>query len=288
MLDLEDLQTFVEIADAGGLSPAARRLGVSKSIISRRLIRLESELGVQLLARSTRGTALTEAGSTFREHANRVVAEIDTARETMLPAGDLRGRLRIAAPQSCSLCGFSSVLADLTRRYPRLEVNTSYTDRFVDIIAEGFDCAIQIGNLTDSNLIARRIRTISAKILASPSYIQTHGAPEAPDDLLEHQALLQGTEAWHLRDGDNIIAVHPRGRFKADNAGALAAAAVEGVGIALLPNFLTESHLKSGALVPVMSRYPVPDGGLYVLRPPGRHPARKVRVLTELMLEHLG
>src|SRR6188472_4678748 len=98
MLDIEDLQTFVAVADAGGVSPAARRLGVSKSIVSRRLFRLEAELGVQLLARTTRGAALTEAGVTFREHAARVCAEIDVARETILPAGDLRGRLRIAAP----------------------------------------------------------------------------------------------------------------------------------------------------------------------------------------------
>src|SRR6202142_4313643 len=100
MLDMEDLETFVEVADAGGVSAAARRLGVSKSIVSRRLVRLEAELGVQLLARTTRGAALTEAGGTFRDHAARVCAEIDIARETILPAGDLRGGLRIAAPLS--------------------------------------------------------------------------------------------------------------------------------------------------------------------------------------------
>src|SRR6476660_5685853 len=99
-LELEDLQTFVDVADAGGVSPAARRLGVSKSIVSRRLFRLEAELGIQLLARTTRGAALTEAGVTFREHAIRVCAEINVARETILPAGELRGRLRIAAPLS--------------------------------------------------------------------------------------------------------------------------------------------------------------------------------------------
>ncbi|RZN22519.1 LysR family transcriptional regulator, partial [Bradyrhizobium sp. Leo121] len=97
-MDIEELRTFVEIADAGGVTPAARRLGVSKSIVSRQLARLEAELGVQLLARTTRGTVLTEAGSTFRDHAARVCAEIDVAKETILPAGDLRGRLRIAAP----------------------------------------------------------------------------------------------------------------------------------------------------------------------------------------------
>src|SRR6266851_9137850 len=156
-MDIEDLQTFVAVADAGGVSPGARRLGVSKSIVSRRLFRLEEQLGVQLLARTTRGAALTEAGVTFRDHAARVCAEIDLARETILPAGDLRGRLRIAAPLSFGTTHLAPVLAQLARRHPRLHVHTSYSDRFVDIVGEGFDVAIRVGYLPDSNLIARRI-----------------------------------------------------------------------------------------------------------------------------------
>ena len=288
MLDLEDLQTFVEIADAGGLSPAARRLGVSKSIISRRLLRLEAELGVQLLARTTRGAALTEAGTTFREHATRVRAELETARETVRPAGDLRGRLRISAPASFGLTHLAPVLAELAHKHPLLQVHAAYADRVVDIVGEGFDCGIRIGILRDSNLVARRIRPVPLKLVASPSYIQNHGAPETPDQLLDHQALMQGTETWPFRDGANIIAIHPQGRFKADSGPALAAAAVAGVGIALLPYCLADSHLDSGALVPVLPRYPVPDGGLYVVWPGGQHLARKVRVLTDLMLEHFG
>src|SRR6476646_10838454 len=154
-LELEDLQTFVEVADAGGVSPAARRLGVSKSIVSRRLFRLEAELGIQLLARTTRGAALTEAGVTFREHAIRVCAEINVARETILPAGDLRGRLRIAAPLTFGPTHLGPVLAELARRHPLLHVHVNYSDRFVDLVGEGFDCAVRVGHLGDSNLIAR-------------------------------------------------------------------------------------------------------------------------------------
>jgi DNA-binding transcriptional LysR family regulator len=288
MLDLEDLQTFVEVADAGGVSPAARRLGVSKSIVSRRLVRLEAELGIQLLARTTRGAALTEAGVTFRNHAVRVCAEIDLARETILPAGDLRGRLRVAAPLSFGPTHLAPVLAQLARRHPRLQVHTSYSDRFVDIVGEGFDCAIRVGQLSDSTLIARRIGPIHGKLVASPEYVREHGAPETPDQLLAHQCLLQGTETWHFIDGDKTIAVHPQGRFKADNGAALAAAAVAGLGIAALPDFLTEKELASGALVALMNSYPLPEAGILILRPPGHHPARKVRVLTELLIEHFG
>jgi len=288
VLDVEDLRTFVEVADAGGVSSAARRLGVSKSIVSRRLFRLEAELGVQLLARTTRGAALTEAGVTFRDHAARVCAEIDIARETILPAGDLRGRLRIAAPLTFGTTHLAPVFAELARRHPLLHVHASYSDRFVDLVGEGFDCAVRVGHLSDSNLIARRIAPIYGKLVASPDYIKKHGAPETPDELLTHQALMQGTETWRFIDGDKTVSVHPQGRFKADNGTALAAAAVAGLGVAALPDFLTENHLACGALVPVMTRYPPPEAGIFVVRPPGQHPARKIRVLAELLIEHFG
>jgi DNA-binding transcriptional LysR family regulator len=137
-------------------------------------------------------------------------------------------------------------------------------------------------------LVARRVGPILGKYVASPDYVREHGAPETPDELLTHQALMQGTEAWRFVDGDKIVAVHPRGRFKADNGAALAAAAVAGLGIAALPDFLTDAHVATGALVPVMTRYPPPLAGIFVVRPPGQHPSRKVRVLTELLIEHFG
>jgi DNA-binding transcriptional LysR family regulator len=287
-MDLEDLQTFVAVADAGGVSPGARRLGVSKSIVSRRLFRLEEDLGVQLLARTTRGAALTEAGVTFRDHAARVCAEIDVARESILPTGDLHGQLRIAAPLSFGTTHLAPVVAELARRHPLLNVITCYSDRFVDIVGEGFDCAVRVGYLSDSNLIARRIGPVRGRLVASPGYIKEHGGPETPDDIIRHQALLQGTETWHFIDGEKKITIHPQGRFKADNGTALTAAAIAGLGIAALPDFLTESALASGALVPVMSRYPLPEAGIHLIRPPGRHPARKVRVFMELLIEHFG
>ena len=288
MLDLEDLQTFVMVADAGGVSPAARRLGVSKSIVSRRLFRLESELSVQLLARTTRGAALTEAGVTFRDHAAKICAELDIARETILPAGDLRGRLRVAAPLSFGPTHLAPVLAELAKRHPLLQVHTSYSDRFVDIVSEGFDAAVRVGYLSDSNLVARRVGPIFGKLVASPDYIKANGAPDTPDELLAHEALMQGTETWKFLDGDKTIGVNPRGRFKADNGTALAAAAVAGLGVGYLPDFLIAHHLASGALVPVMTRFPVTEGGIFVVRPPSAHPARKVRVLTELLIEYFG
>lgn len=286
MAELEDIETFSVVADAGGVSAAARRLGVAKSIVSRRLLRLETELGVQLLARTTRGAVLTEAGSLFREHAARISAEMDAAREELAPTGELRGRLRIAAPLSFAATVVAPALAELGRRHPRLQVQAAYSDRFVDLAAEGFDAAIRIGYLGDSNLIARRLGPVSGKAVASPSYIAEHGAPETTEELLGHEALMQGTESWRFIEGDKTILVRPQGRFKADNGTALLVAALAGLGVAYLPDRLTEAHVASGALVAVMTRYRVPDGGVFLVRPQGQKPSRKLRALTDILIEH--
>jgi DNA-binding transcriptional LysR family regulator len=285
-MDTEDLRTFVDVADAGGVSPAARRLGVAKSIVSRRLARLEAELGVQLLARTTRGAALTEAGEAFRDYAARIAAELDVARETILPEGELRGRLRISAPLTFGPTHIAPVLAEMARRHTQLSIQACYTDRFVDLVAEGYDCAIRIGYLPDSNLVARRIGPLFGKMVASPDYIRRRGAPETPDDVANHEALMQGTEVWRFMDGDKLVTVRPQGRFKADHAAALAAAAVAGLGLACVPDDFVDAHIASGALVAVMCNYPPPPAGAFVLRPPGQHPVRKIRVLTELLMQY--
>ena len=288
MPDITDLETFVAVAETGGISAAARRLGLPKSIVSRRLVRLEDQLGTQLLARTTRGAALTEAGSTFHEHAVRVCAEMEAACESLSPGGEARGLLRIAAPLSFGTTHLAPVLAELAHRNPQLQVHAVYSDRFADLVSEGFDAAIRVGYLPDSNLVARRIGPIHGKIVASPTYLRAHGAPQTPADLLAHEVLMQGTEAWRLLDSGKVVVLHPRGRFKADNGQALTAAAVAGLGLAILPDFLTDEHIISGALVAVLSNYPVPGAGIFVVRPPGNHPPRKVKLLTELLVERFG
>lgn len=285
-MDIEVLQTFVEVAGAGGISPAAMRLSLSKSVVSRRLARLEDELGLQLLSRTTRGAALTEAGLTFMHHASRACAEIDLAREAMHPGGELRGRLRIAAPLSFGSTHFAPVIAELERRHPLLNIHTCYSDQVVDLIGEGYDCAIRLGTLQDSTLVARRIGPIHRTLVASPAYVAAHGAPEIPEELQHHQALMQGTATWHFMDGDTEVAVRPQGRFKADNCTALLAAALAGLGIACLPTGLVRDHLDAGALVPVLRKYPLPPAGAYVVRPPGQRTTQKVRILADLLTEY--
>lgn len=287
-VQLEDLKIFVEVADAGGISSAALRLGISKSMVSRRITQLEAELGAQLLARTTRGIALTEAGDTFKEYAARISAELDVARETMLPAGELRGRMRVAAPLSFGPTHFAPALSQMARRHPQLHISSSYTDRFVDLVGEGFDCAIRIGHLPDSNLVARRVGPLLGKLVASPAYIEAYGAPVTPDEIVNHQVVMREAETWQFMDGDKIVMVRPQGRFVADNGVSLVAAALEGIGVAYLPEPLVADHISSGALVPIMTRHPIPPAAIFVVRPPGRYPTRKVRVLTDMLIECFG
>ena len=158
----------------------------------------------------------------------------------------------------------------------------------MDLIAEGYDCAIRVGNLPDSSLVARRVGPLYGIFVASPDYIKVHGSPQTPEELVAHQALMQGTETWQVMDGDRVITVRPQGQFKADNGVALAVAAAAGLGVAVLPYDLVKNYLAAGELVEVMKGHPPPPAGIYVVRPPGQHPARKVRVLTEMLIECFG
>jgi DNA-binding transcriptional LysR family regulator len=287
-LDIDDIRTFVEIANGGGISSAARRLGVSKSVVSRRLAALEGELGGQLLSRTTRGAALTEAGMAFREHAARILSELEAAEDSIAPQGAVRGLLRVAAPLSGGPRLVAPVLAELARRHPLLHIHAAYSDRFVDLVAEGFDAGIRLGFLPDSSLVARRIRPISGQLVASPAYLAAHGTPRRLDDLMDHECLLQGTESWRFVEGGKIRAVHPRGRFKADNGEALLSATLAGLGIAALPDFLIEPHLAAGTLTALLTDHSPVEAGMYVVRPPGEFPSRKVRALIDILLEHYG
>ena len=287
-MEIEDIQAFVAVADAGGLTPAAGRLGVSKSIVSRRIARLEKSLRTTLLTRTTRGAALTEAGATFREHATRIAAEADAARDALAPDGKVRGRLRIAAPLSFGPTHFAPVFAELAGRHPELELQTSYSDHRVDLVAEGFDAAVRLGVLDDSSLIARRISSFGGALVASPAYLEAHGTPRTPDDLAAHAAVNRINDYWPLVHEGREIHLHPRARFTADNGAALVPAALAGLGIALLPDFLIEQHVASGALRVVMPEYTMSDAGVYVVRPPGGGASCKVRVLIDIMVEKFG
>ena len=178
MIDLDDLRSLVEVVESGGFNRAARRLGVSKSIVSRRIARLEADLGTRLLSRTTRGISPTEAGLEFKARGERILAELDEAREAVAQQAGVVGRLRLSAPLSFGVRHVAPVLAEMAQRHPRLELDVSYSDRIVDLIGERFDAAIRIGTLQDSSLVARRIAPVRAVLVASPDYLARHGRPD--------------------------------------------------------------------------------------------------------------
>lgn len=290
MVELEDIRAFVEVAEAGGFGRAGQRLGLSKSMVSRRVSRLEAELGAQLLSRTTRGVAVTEAGAEFKERADRVLAELEAARDDLAQRGrEIVGALRISAPLTFGMTHLSPVLAELAARHPKLTVDVSYSDRFVDLIGERYDAAVRVGTLEDSSLVARKIAPIRGAVVASPAYLEAHGAPQRPEDLIGREAVMNGSEVWRFQDGKKVITIRPEGRFKADNGPALLAAAAAGLGVAMLPTFLAGPAIERGELVPLLLEFPTPPAGLYVVRPPpAAHMPAKVRALTDILVETFG
>jgi DNA-binding transcriptional LysR family regulator len=291
MSELDDIRAFVEVAEAGGFARAAKRLGLSKSIVSRRVTRLEEALGARLLSRTTRGISPTEAGAEFKARGERILAELDAAREAVAHGGEAAvGWLRISAPVSF-VEHLGPVLAELAARHPKLSVDAAYADRYVDLVAERYDAAVRIGSLEDSSLIARRLAPIRKGLVASPEYLERRGRPQTPTDLNGHDALIytgaREVESWRFRVGKRWVAVTPETRFRADNGEALLQAASAGLGIASAPTFMMAPWLESGRLEPVLREYPMPEGGLYLVRPPGPVPG-KVRALTDILVERFG
>ena len=207
------------------------------------------------------------------------------AKETILPAGDLRGRLRVAVPLSFGPTHFAPVLAEMARRHPQLHIHTSYSDRFVDLIAEGFDCAIRVGYLQDSNLIARRVGPINGKLVASPDYIEAHGSPETPEELVTHEALMQGTETWQFMDGNKIVTVQPQGVSRPTTAPLWS------------PRRQQDSALLSSPIASPMNMWPparssrhdtlsATSGGCICRPPAGSASHTEDTVLTEMLIEY--
>ncbi|MCB5176939.1 LysR family transcriptional regulator [Microvirga lenta] len=292
MTELEDLRSFVEVVDSGGLNRAAARLGVSKSIISRRITRLEAELGTRLLTRTTRGISPTEAGAEFKARCDRILSEIEEARDAVAQQGrSVRGRLRLSAPLAFGVRHLAPVLGDLARLHPALELDVSYTDRVVDLLGERFDAAIRIGSLSDSSLVVRRIAPVHAVLVASPDYLSRHGRLRAPQDLTKHECLIYtGTlvPEWQFQSNQRRIAIRPEGRLRSDSGEAILQWAIAGLGIADLPSFLVSDAIASGALEPLLPDHPRPEYGIHVVRPPGSHVPGKVRALIDSLVDRFG
>lgn len=279
---------FARVVDEGSFSRAAERLGVSKSTISKQVARLEDRLGTRLLNRSTRRLALTEAGTRLYERCQRIIAEAEAAEAE---AGSLQtepsGLLRVSTGVSFGQLHLARCLPALLERHPGLSVELVLNDRVVDLVEEGYDVALRIGDLADSALIARRLSPVRRVLAAAPSYLARRGTPALPRDLAAqgHDCLGYSYSAggceWVLHGPDGAHRHRFKPRVLANNGDSLAAMAAAGLGIVQMPTFILDRGLRSGALAVVLPEFEPPPISLYAVYPPGRPLAAKVRAFID-------
>lgn len=292
---VEDLVTFAAIVEAGGLSAAARRLGLAKSVVSKRLADLERTAGSELVRRTTRSAQATDAGLAFYARAKRIIAEIDAALEESGGAGGpLRGPLRIAAPLSFGRLYLVDPIVSFAKDNPQVDLTLDCDDRRVDIRGGGYDLAIRIGQLTDSALIAKRIASAPGVLVASPAYLARRGAPTKIEDLSEHECIgyanAPSAHVWSFepkKRGQAARGISVQPRLNVNNGEVIREAAIAGLGIAVLPLFMIADVLASGALEVVLPQERPTSAAIYVVWPPGGAQSRKVRVLIDLLAERI-
>jgi DNA-binding transcriptional LysR family regulator len=287
--DLLDVLAFVRVAETGAFSRAAERMGMSKSILSRRVARLEQQLGARLLTRTAQGAQPTEVGQAYFERASNILADLEAAEEVVAEAvTQVAGPVRLSAPLSFGVQHLAPALAEFAEAHPRVELDISFDDRAVDLAAGGFDLAVRIGALKDSSLVARRIAPVRKVPTASPAYLDARGRPEHPGDLAEHDILLYANEQWRFRVGGKWEYVRGRPRLRADNGEMLRAAAEAGLGICILPSFIAAPGFERGTLEPLLRDYPLEEGALHAVMPPGRATTARVRALVDFLVERFG
>ena len=289
MLDrLTGLEVFAKVAGAGSLSAAARALGMSQTMVTKHIAALESRLGVKLFHRTTRRLSITEAGRNYLESSGRILAEIEAA-DAAVAADRVepRGQLRLNAPVSFGTRQIAPLLAEFTQRHPRVTVELGLNDRLVDLVEEGWDLAIRIGNLTNSSLIARRIAPCRIVVCAAPSYLRARGTPRTVASLADHNCLgytlSQRTPIDRWVFGADV-GVQISGNLRANNGDALRAAAIAGQGIIHQPTFIVADDIREGRLVALPLDQPTVElGGIYAVFLPDRHPPARVRAFIDFI-----
>lgn len=292
MADLADYRNFVAIVERGSLTAAARQLGRSLQAVSRSLQMLEQELGVELVARTTRRSRATPAGESFYKQMKAVLADLDMAREQVMQDGTgIAGRIRMAASSRFGVSYVLPVVAAFMERHPAIEVELSLEDRYVDLLAEGFDLSVQFGFLQDSTLRRRQLGLIRRVIFAAPRYLERHGRPQTPDDLKEHDCVTRfshhSSDSWTFGTGDAARQVPVKGRFRSDTAPARIEAVVAGLGIGQAPLYQIRPYLDDGRLELLLSGYESAPIPLQIVWLPGVLPAR-LRLLIDFIAARLS
>lgn len=293
---LHGMKLFAEVVDSGSFSAAGRRFGLAASSVSRQVGSLEDSLGARLLNRSTRKLSLTQAGRMYYESVRQILADIEDANRsvTHLEATP-RGILRVNGPMVFGRLHIAPHLPEFLERFPEIDIDLTLTDHFVDVIEEGADVVVRVGGLSDSSLFARRLAPNRRVLCASPDYLDRHGRPSSSEELTQHPCLvykLQSTTGtWHICCGESgqLQEVRVNGRLVANNAEALHAGVLGGVGIALLPIWLVGDDIQSGRLervLPTLEADLTPDEtAIHAIYPHKRLLSAKVRAFVDFLVE---
>lgn len=289
---IEPLREFAAVARRLSFRAAADDLGLDPTVLSRRIARLEARLGVRLLHRTSRKVALTEAGALFLARCEDLLSRLgDAEAEVSRYAASLTGTLRIAVPNVFGQLQIAPILPEFMERNPDLRVEVTFSDRMVDLVANGLDASVRIGALeAGGDLVVKRLSPIRRVLCASPAYLAAHGPPDRPEDLAKHRTLhfsplLAGT-AWRLRAPGREVEVAIDPILRADNVEALRYAALAGHGIALLATFVAHADLASGRLVVVLPAWEPLESDVSLVYPNAPFTPRKVRAFADLLAEH--
>jgi DNA-binding transcriptional LysR family regulator len=288
------METFAVVVETGSFTAAADKLGLSKSFISKQISILEADLGTRLLYRTTRKLSLSDEGGQFYKHCKIIMAEAENARaEVMDSQGAPRGKIRITMPQSLIISGFGQLLIEFQLKYPEINLEVIASGRIEDLVEEGIDIALRVGQLEDSSLISRRLADCTFQVVASPLYIKKWGAPSQPADLMQHNCLIYGdskiNRGWPFRspNGESIT-VKARGNLTSNDGGLIVEGMLNGLGIGFGPSFLFRQHIDEGRLQLLLSDYYQPPAAISALYPLNRNLSRRIRLLIDYLSERLS
>jgi DNA-binding transcriptional LysR family regulator len=290
---LEAMNALVKVVASGSYAEAARRLGLTRSAVSKGVMELEQMLGARLLDRTTRRVTPTEAGLAYYERCMAILAQVEeTEAQVSRLHDEPKGILKVNGPMSFGALYLGKAIADFMIRYGDLKVELTLTDRFIDPLEEGADITVRIGTLTDSSLIARRIAPARMVLVASPDYLKKHGMPQAPADLINHHCLSYGhttsMQRWHLTEKGQPISVSIGSCLSSNNGDVLRDAAVKGIGITSLPTFIVGEDIAAGRLKIVLPDNRPADLTIHALYAPNRYLAAKTRVFIDFLVERFG
>jgi DNA-binding transcriptional LysR family regulator len=279
---------FIAVVKAQSFAGAARELGITSSAVSKQIQNLEHDMQVKLLNRTTRSVSVTEEGAIYYERAARALDDLQEAREEIYELkSHPKGALRVSFPHSLGIKYFGQAIASFATSYPEVELDINLDERFVDIVNEGFDLAVRIGSLKDTSLVARRMASCPFVVCASSSYLETYGIPKKPKDLAEHNVLAftrnNDLHEWRYQEANGKRGqISLTGGFKSDSGDILCQAALEGVGIAILPIFYVAEHIESQKLQAILPAYVTsPSRDIYAVFQPNRFQSTRLRLFVD-------